>query len=100
MRHDMCTEEELRDAMHLLYPHRHEASTRDHEQAAQRRNRRWKHRIHEEIQMSHKHAEDAHSHPCIEKIIPNYYESPSRSQTITNHYMQQTFIKEEHFPVT
>ena len=98
MRHNICNEEELRDAMHALYPHRHETSDKEQKLSEKHRNTRWKHKIHNHVPMSHKHAAEAHSHPCIERIIPNYYESPDIAERLYYHHLHQTKMTEDDIP--
>ena len=87
---DHCSEFELRDAMHALYPHRHEASMKHHKSMFENRETRWNTRVHHNIQMSIKHVEDIHSHPCIHKVIPLYYEKLTADEMLFEHHRQST----------
>ncbi len=75
MYNERCSEEELRDAMDMIYPHREHHSKKGNLWHKEVRETRWNMRRHVQIKMSNKQAEDAHSHPCVEKIIPLHFEN-------------------------
>ena len=92
MHHQQCPESALRDALHMVYPHRIEHSERLNGIHREHRENKWSQRRHLYVMLTPGRVHDIHSHPCVEKVIPQYYEEDGLQ------WMIQSNLKPENSP--
>ena len=82
MHHQECPEEALRDALHMIYPHRIEHSETLNAVHREHRETKWAERRHLYVMLTPGRVHDIHSHPCVERVVPLYYEEDGHQWNI------------------